>query len=105
MFTICVLPLLLYPLTGLMMLQLAQVKTPQRIFISVVGDSEWFQESGARESIRSPDTANQQPSILWTHHASDSPLAIEIDRKLGTLSSDSESMICFFDPKPMRFWC
>jgi sodium transport system permease protein len=92
MFTICVLPLLLYPLTGLMMLQLAQVKTPQRIFISVVGDSGWFQDSGARESIRSPDTANQQPSILWTHHASDSPLAIEIDRKLGTRSSESESI-------------
>ncbi len=92
MFTICVLPLLLYPLTGLMMLQLAQVKTPQRIFISVVGDSEWFQQSGARESIRSPDTANQQPSILWTHHPSDSPLAIEIDRKLGTSPRDSETI-------------
>ncbi|MFN9853725.1 MAG: hypothetical protein ACK57P_18080, partial [Planctomycetota bacterium] len=53
MFTICVLPILLYPLTGLMMLQLAQVKTPQRMFISIVGDSAWFRESGARESIRS----------------------------------------------------
>ena len=92
MFTICVLPLLLYPLTGLMMLQLAQVKTPQRIFISVVGDSEWFRESGARDSIRSTDSTNHQPAILWTHHPSDSPLATEIDRKLVVRDNSQNSL-------------
>lgn len=82
MFTICVLPLLLYPLIGLMMLQLAQVKTPQRLFISVVGDSSWLRESGARDAIRAIDTKDRRNPIHWTHHDSDSPLAQEIDRQL-----------------------
>ncbi|MFN9437003.1 MAG: ABC transporter permease subunit/CPBP intramembrane protease [Planctomycetota bacterium] len=91
MFTICVLPILLYPLTGLMMLQLAQVKTPQRMFISIVGDSAWFRESGARESIRSSNAHDRQNSVHWTHHEQDSPLAREIDQKLLAGTSQPES--------------
>lgn len=90
MFTICVLPLLLYPLTGLMMLQLAQVKTPQRIFISVVGDSDWFRDSGAKDSIRSTAVPQHQSAILWNHHAPDSPLALEIKNRLVSRDGSAE---------------
>jgi sodium transport system permease protein len=92
MFTICVLPLLLYPLTGLMMLQLAQVKTPQRLFISVVGDSKWFRESGARDAIRAIESKERKNNIHWTHHEPDSPLAYEIDRQLLDHPSDSQTV-------------
>lgn len=51
MFTICVLPLLLYPFMGLMMLQLAQVKRQPQLSIAVVGDSQWLQISGAAKDL------------------------------------------------------
>ncbi|MBM3965213.1 MAG: CPBP family intramembrane metalloprotease [Planctomycetes bacterium] len=51
MFTICVLPLLLYPFMGLMMLQLAQVKRQPQLSIAVVGESEWLQVSGAAKDL------------------------------------------------------
>jgi len=75
MFTICVLPLLLYPFMGLMMLQLAQVKRQPQLSIAVVGDSEWLQISGAAKdlsglesgsSITSTDGVRwMKPKDLW----------------------------------------
>lgn len=41
MFTICILPLLLYPLMGMLMLQLAQFQREQNVNIAVVGYENW----------------------------------------------------------------
>jgi sodium transport system permease protein len=90
MFTICVLPMLLYPLMGLMMLQLAQVKTPQRFSIAIVGNSDWLQQSGASQEILSSETAHGQPLVLWTCHAPDSPVASEIEKKLVWNGADAD---------------
>lgn len=82
MFTICVLPILLYPLTGLMMLQLAQVKTPQRLHVAVAGDSAWVRELKSNDSSRSSDSKRDSTSIEWAYHDRDSSLASEIEEKL-----------------------
>jgi sodium transport system permease protein len=89
MFTICVLPILLYPLTGLMMLQLAQVKSPQRVSISVFGDSTWFRDSGAKDAVSASHETAEQPAVLWTYHPPDSPMAAEVSRKLRDIPKAS----------------
>jgi sodium transport system permease protein len=88
MFTICVLPILLYPLTGLMMLQLAQVKTPQRLSIAVVGDSAFvrdFRQQGATssEGKTSDSGPRSSSSIQWTYHSEDSPLAADVKNQMA----------------------
>jgi sodium transport system permease protein len=82
MFTICVLPILLYPLTGLMMLQLAQVKTPQRLHVAIVGDSGWVREFKSNDSSLPSDSKRDSSSIEWAHHDRDSSLASELEEKL-----------------------
>ena len=41
MFTICILPLLLYPLMGMVMMQVAQFHREQHVTIGVVGYENW----------------------------------------------------------------
>ncbi len=74
MFTICVLPLLLYPLMGLLMLQLAQVKTPQRFTIAVV---EQIDKDAFEDIVRDPTTASDN-SLRWSRWPSESELGAEI---------------------------
>jgi len=69
MFTICVLPLLLYPFMGLMMLQLAQVKRQPQLSIAVVGDSEWLQISGASKDLSGLENAGSNRNsdgVRWS---------------------------------------
>ena len=58
MFTICVLPLLLYPLMGMVMMQVAQFHREQHVSIAVVGYENWpalpplFDEADTKSRIR-----------------------------------------------------
>jgi len=90
MFTICALPMLLYPLMGLLMLQLAQVKTPQRFSIAVAGTSEWLNDSGAEADIQSHSDSTSNESLRWTRLPDDAPVVEEIYQKLKLQSSDAQ---------------
>ena len=45
MFTICILPLLLYPLMGMVMMQVAQFHREQHVTIGVIGYENWPADS------------------------------------------------------------
>lgn len=92
MFTICVLPMLLYPLMGLMMLQLAQVKTTQRLSIALLGESEWLKSNGALDDIRNESQRADNASIHWIRHAADSPLAAKIQQELPQAETSTKNV-------------
>ncbi|MCC6509614.1 MAG: CPBP family intramembrane metalloprotease [Pirellulaceae bacterium] len=55
LFTITVLPLLLYPLLGMLMMQVAQFKRDQSVRVRVVGIEHWPKDAGLVETTQSLD--------------------------------------------------
>jgi sodium transport system permease protein len=68
MFTICILPLLLYPLMGMVMLQIAQFHREQHVSIGVFGYEHWPQQTPLFS-----DLANEN-QIRWKQLAIDSDI-------------------------------
>ena len=55
LFTITILPLLLYPLLGMLMMQVAQFKRDQNVRVKVVGVDHWPADAALFEPSRSRD--------------------------------------------------
>ena len=73
MFTICILPLLLYPLMGMVMMQVAQFHREQHVTIGVVGYENW----PADFPLILTDESEQ---IRWKQIASDNSIVHRFDR-------------------------
>ena len=73
MFTICILPLLLYPLMGMVMMQVAQFHREQHVTIGVVGYENW----PADFPLILTDESEQ---IRWKQIASDNSIVHRLDR-------------------------
>ena len=73
MFTICILPLLLYPLMGMVMMQVAQFHRQQHVTIGVVGYENWPTDF--------PLILNDESEqIRWKKIASDNSIVCNFDR-------------------------
>ena len=73
MFTICILPLLLYPLMGMVMMQVAQFHREQHVTIGVVGYENWPTDFPLI-------LAEKNEQIRWKQIASDNSMISEFDR-------------------------
>lgn len=82
MFTICILPLLLYPLMGMVMLQIAQFHREQRVQVGVFGYENWPTQVPLMEVGMQREANGQEQQIDWK------PLQLseEIERTLKELS-------------------
>ena len=89
MFTICILPVLLYPLMGMVMMQVAQFHREQHVSVAVVGLENWpvdfplFAEPEAADKIRWKTLASSEfdkAAVAFTkenEHQSADPIAAE----------------------------
>ncbi len=91
MFTILILPLLLYPLMGLLMLQVAQLRTPRQLDVAILGadllpehfiDAEEVQKidlseksAAPSQALNSKDTSGNK--IKWLQYPSSEIVAVE----------------------------
>jgi sodium transport system permease protein len=73
MFTICILPLLLYPLMGMVMMQVAQFHREQHVTIGVVGYENWPTDFPLI-------LTEKNEHIRWKQIASDNSMVDEFDR-------------------------
>jgi sodium transport system permease protein len=95
MFTICILPLLLYPLMGMVMLQVAQFHREQHVSIGVFGYENWPSDLPLIADAADP------PQIRWKKLSIDQDVEstlkelaiIQNNRKLGAGSGASESYV------------
>lgn len=76
MFTIFVLPLLLYPFMGMLMLQIAQFHSEQAVQIAWVGEENWPSD---RPLLNEEDSNESKSLIRWTKHSFDSEKSSQSD--------------------------
>ena len=98
MFTICILPLLLYPLMGMVMMQVAQFHREQHVSIALFGYENWPTEYPLMaESIES--------QIRWKKFAADHELAAIVNQNtvnsaaIATADEPPLTKTPSFDPK------
>ena len=73
MFTICILPLLLYPLMGMVMMQVAQFHREQHVTIGVVGYENWPTDFPLILESKSE-------KVRWKIFLADDPMISEFER-------------------------
>jgi sodium transport system permease protein len=103
MFTICILPLLLYPLMGMVMMQVAQFHREPHVNIGVVGYENWPEdfplitdipndkiqwqrvssENTLLQNFELPDASSQGDTEIGVDHSSSPARAEELLRKLN----------------------